>query len=343
MTSARFCIIPARALGDKRITRNDIMVLNALGMYGDKDGWSFPAIGTIAELINAHRVSVSKSISNLVACGYVESRPRRRDDGGQTSNEYRILFDQPSLFDGQKQEEPTPPIAQPLHPHSEAATPPIALDAMPPVAHTLHPMNEPNLTTQIKEEHPQNKNGKKYPEEFETLWNAWPKERRCEKPEAFKAWREAIRKIHPAELLAAVKLYTTSKDAKEGFAPYPAKWLKRERWLEFPLESQQATHDITLEALGGDTPDNRLFFALMQHLREKLGDAVWRSWITPLRFGAVKAGNLVIHAPSRFVAEWVKNHHGEEILKQAQHYWNPLTGLVIAQTAIGNLATPEKH
>jgi len=130
MTSARFCIIPARALGDKRITRNDIMVLNALGMYGDKDGWSFPAIGTIAELINAHRVSVSKSISNLVACGYVESRPRRRDDGGQTSNEYRILFDQPSLFDGQKQEAQTPPIAKPLHQQRIRYT---------PIANPLHP------------------------------------------------------------------------------------------------------------------------------------------------------------------------------------------------------------
>jgi hypothetical protein len=153
MSNARFCIIPARALGDKRLNRTDIMVLNALGMFGDKQGWCFPSIGRIAEMIDAHRTSVSKAISNLIACGYVESRQRYREDGGQTSNEYRILFDAPASqgsFDLESPQLPeqddTPPVAVSPPPYGETTTPPIAPEATPPVAHTPHLNNDLLLT-----------------------------------------------------------------------------------------------------------------------------------------------------------------------------------------------------
>lgn len=155
MTNARFCIIPARALGDKRLNRTDIMVLNALGMFGDTSGWSFPSTKTIAEKIGGHRVSVSKALANLSECGYVESRTRRRKDGGQTSNEYRILFDLPTGDTGSEIEVPAapeyddePPVADTLPPCSETATPPVASGTTPPVAQPLHHINEPILTPQ---------------------------------------------------------------------------------------------------------------------------------------------------------------------------------------------------
>ncbi|GEM_PF-6735648 len=156
MTNARFCIIPARALGDKRLNRTDIMVLNALGMFGDRDGWSFPSTSTIAEMIQAHRTSVSKAISNLVACGYVEARLRYRDDGGQTSNEYRILFDAPAQgtldFGSSETGEITvnPPVVDSPPPCSESTTPPVASGTTPPVAEPLH-RNVPKITTQVND------------------------------------------------------------------------------------------------------------------------------------------------------------------------------------------------
>jgi hypothetical protein len=155
MTNARFCIIPARALGDKRLNRTDIMVLNALGMFGDKQGWSFPSTSTIAEMIQAHRVSVSKALSSLVECGYIECRTRYRQDGGQTSNEYRILFDAPSVQGSLDLDMPAapdyddqPPVADSLPPCSETATPPVAAGTTPPVAEPLH-RNDPTLTPQV--------------------------------------------------------------------------------------------------------------------------------------------------------------------------------------------------
>jgi hypothetical protein len=153
VSNGRFCIIPARALGDKRLNRTDIMVLNALGLFGNKEGWSFPSTSTIADMIGAHRVSVSKALSSLAACGYVETRTRYRTDGGQTSNEYRILFDAPSVqgsldlgmpsapdYDGE------PPVADSLPPCSETATPPVAAGTTPPVTEPLHHIKEPTLT-----------------------------------------------------------------------------------------------------------------------------------------------------------------------------------------------------
>lgn len=149
MTNARFCIIPARALGDKRLNRTDIMVLNALGMFGDKQGWSFPSTRTIGEMINSHRTSVSDALAKLAECGYIESRQRYRQDGGQTSNEYRILFDAPSE-QGQFEltvpiNQELPPVADSLPPCSESTTPPCSGTATPPVAQPLHHINDPKL------------------------------------------------------------------------------------------------------------------------------------------------------------------------------------------------------
>lgn len=141
MTNARFCIIPARAIGDKRLNRTDIMVLNALGMYGNTEGWSFPSLKAIAEMIDAHKISVSKAISKLINCGYIESRERYRKDRSRTSNEYRIIFDAPEMqttTDVCMGDDPYP-LADSLTPLSESAKGVLAAQ--------LTLINEPTLTT----------------------------------------------------------------------------------------------------------------------------------------------------------------------------------------------------
>lgn len=351
MTNARFCIIPARALGDKRLNRTDIMVLNALGMFGDKEGWSFPSIGKIAEMINAHRVSVSNALSKLAECGYVDSRPRYRDDGSQTSNEYRILFDAPAMQGSLDLENPRaaeypdpPPVADSLPPHSETATPPIASSAIPPIAHTLYLMNDPTLTTQVKKNIPRkNKNGDDYPIEFENVWNVWPKERRCEKTKAYEAWQAACEKIAPDELLEAVKRYLASEAAKpnkngEIFVPYPARWLNRERWLEFP--SAEVEKEIALGELGGDKQEKDFLTALHQKLRKKFGDSVYRSWFLPSLRAMQKQGkDIIFTVPTRFMAEWLKTHYAGDIEGFARQIW-PHVMTVDYMPANMKIATP---
>jgi biotin operon repressor len=328
VSNARFCIIPARAIGDQRLNRTDIMVLNCLGLFGDKHGWCFPSTAKIAETIQCHRTSVSKSISALVECGYVEVRARYRNDGGQTSNEYRILFDAPQSgelppIDVQEAIDTidsTPCSENATPPYGETAIPPMAADAYPPVAHTPYHNNEPTLTPQVKKEISPKNVKSDYPGEFDELWDAWPKERRCEKPEAYRAWRRACEKIAPADLMQCVHRYLATKEPKEGFAPYPAKWLKRERWIEFP--APEAESKITVGELGRNTKERHFLTELHNRLRSKYGDAIYRSWFMPsLRAVDVCEDEISFSVPTRFMAEWITAHYGSDIDGFTRQIW----------------------
>lgn len=88
---------------------------------------------------------------------------------------------------------------------------------------------DPSLTPK---ENPPKGGQKKGPEEFEQFWQAYPADRRKEKPKAAEAWRGAIKLSTAAEILSSLSRYCRTREAREGFAPYPAKWLKNQRWLE---------------------------------------------------------------------------------------------------------------
>lgn len=325
MTNARFSIIPARALSDRRLNRTDILVLNALGMYGDREGWSFPSTSTIGEMLGgAHRTSVSKAISNLVEYGYVEARARHREDGGQTSNEYRILFDAPAqaAFEFANHHADAPPVVESPPPCSESTTPPVVAGTTPPVAVPLH-RNEPTLTPQGNEKGISPRQGaaekaprKKYPDEFLIFWNAWPKERRCEQPNAYAEWRKAIAKISPAELQEAARAYLATKESTDGFAPYPAKWLKRERWLEFQPEVKA---DEAPPQLGRNDVEAAFLNELHKRLRAQHGEAVYRSWFrNSLTRADLADGELCFTVTTRFIAEWITTHYAGDIERHAK-------------------------
>lgn len=90
---SRFSIIPARAVYDSRLSPSALKVLCALGVNADRGGWCYPSLKKIGALIGCSRQTVSGHIGTLVSLGYIESRVQKRDDGGQSSNLYRILMD----------------------------------------------------------------------------------------------------------------------------------------------------------------------------------------------------------------------------------------------------------
>ncbi|MGE4043350.1 MAG: hypothetical protein AB7F35_00755 [Acetobacteraceae bacterium] len=69
-------------------------------------------------------------------------------------------------------------------------------------------------------------------DEFERFWKLYPGYRRKNKPGAFSQWKVAKRKADPPTIIGGLMAYLDSRDAKEGFAPYPAKWLKQEQWAD---------------------------------------------------------------------------------------------------------------
>lgn len=56
----------------------------------NRDGESWYAINTIAKELSMSRSTVKRALHDLVRLGWVEKQPRFRENGGNTSNLYRI-------------------------------------------------------------------------------------------------------------------------------------------------------------------------------------------------------------------------------------------------------------
>ncbi len=48
-------------------------------------------------------------------------------------------------------------------------------------------------------------------------------------------------------------------------------------------------------------------------LNAMYGDAIYRSWLKPIRFMGSEEGRIMLSVPTRFVREWVGTHYGEQI------------------------------
>ena len=189
--------------------------------------------------------------------------------------------------------------------------------------HQLHTNSSKNSSLNSKKESPP-KIENPYSCEFEQFWMTWPELRRCEKPKAHAAWQNACAKITPDELLAAAKQYLLGKEASSGFAPYVAKWLKSERWLEFDSKLLPTIH-----AIGDDTLQNRDFLIILKILQGKLGEAIYRSWFAQLRLASKKDKTLILHAPTRFISEWVKRNYARDIEQAAKIIWPEISDVRI--------------
>jgi len=92
MSNARFSIAPAAAVSDKEMPDSVFRTLACLGVFGDKNGWCWPALETIAKMRGVSKPRISQDIKILVKMGYVQKEAQFRNNEQQT-NRYRILFD----------------------------------------------------------------------------------------------------------------------------------------------------------------------------------------------------------------------------------------------------------
>lgn len=146
MSNARFSILQSRAVEDKRISNSQFRTLAALGMYGDKNGWCFPKLKTLADLLGKSRQAVNRDLLELRDLGYIEIYHQYREDGGLQHNKYRLVFDLPPIqqeIDGCKESVYTPSTPEVDTPStSEVYTPSTSeVDALTP--HINAPFNAP--------------------------------------------------------------------------------------------------------------------------------------------------------------------------------------------------------
>ena len=77
---------------DLELTPRAKTVLLYLQDRANREGESWYAIGTIARDLSLSRSTVKRALVDLARLGRVEILPRYRENGGRTSNLYRLLL-----------------------------------------------------------------------------------------------------------------------------------------------------------------------------------------------------------------------------------------------------------
>ncbi len=106
--SGRFAIIPAWALDDN-LSPTTLMVLLTLSTYADDNGWCFPKVKTLAGRMECSDRTIQRSLTDLEKRGYLERHEQELEDGRQTSNLYRIVYDRPKAQAAETAENKTDP------------------------------------------------------------------------------------------------------------------------------------------------------------------------------------------------------------------------------------------
>lgn len=87
----RFAAFPAAAVFDKRLSPRDLTVLAAIGVHTDENGWCYPSLSRLGEILGVTRQAVQKSVRVLVGNRYLDVRHRYRADGSQDTNAIHVL------------------------------------------------------------------------------------------------------------------------------------------------------------------------------------------------------------------------------------------------------------
>lgn len=98
MSNARFSILQAVAVSDRRVSDAQFRTLAALGMYADKNGWCFPSLKTLAADLKKSPQAVGRDTIALRKLGYLEVKNRYdAKTKSRHSNLYRLKYDLPDF------------------------------------------------------------------------------------------------------------------------------------------------------------------------------------------------------------------------------------------------------
>lgn len=87
-----FFIVNKSVIEDENLSVSDKMVYVVLSMYtGNNNKKSFPSVKLISKKSGCGERTVRNSINNLMEKGYIEIRRRKNREGGNLTNEYKIL------------------------------------------------------------------------------------------------------------------------------------------------------------------------------------------------------------------------------------------------------------
>lgn len=196
-----------RVIVENRMHTHLVTYAYLCARYNANVGAAWPSKRRIAQDTGLSVRTVKRHISDLCAVGLLEREERRRPDGGNMTNFYRILtVDRPE------------PAMSPEG--GRAEDPGGVMDA---------PQKE-----SVEEEHSSRKKSVyNYSSKFLEFWSEYP--RRVGKRTAFRAYQSALKRASHEEILTGLAKQRFSIDIK--YIPHPATWLNRDGWEDIPAHA----------------------------------------------------------------------------------------------------------
>lgn len=204
-----FVVVPSSALMDPDLSHTAFRVLCAISSYGNKERLSWPSTKLLANKVGLSERTVQWAKAELVKQQYLEVHLRQRPDGSQSTNLYRVRFDQPI------------------------------------VSITIDTAKDSQVSVLDKPKVPKKARQDVLPA-FEAWYSTYP--RRIGRGAALRAYKAAIIKgAKPKDLLNGATEYAellVARKTEKQFIPHPATWLNGERWLDED-ETSKPDDDIT--------------------------------------------------------------------------------------------------
>ncbi len=103
-------------------------------------------------------------------------------------------------------------------------------------------------------------------------------------------------------------------------------------------ESFEATKHASFDTASLDpTPEIQTTWnKVYTQLREEYGEAVFRSWLKPIKLQAYYQKTLELSVPTRFMRDWIQNHYHDRILKLCQDFNEDITRVqIVVLVAVG--------
>lgn len=89
----QFAVVPAYVILDRTITPAQKNVMQVICLHANQDGWAWPKLETMGEILGVQKPQVSKMIEALRQAGCIEVQYRTHD--GKRKMFFRVIYDRP--------------------------------------------------------------------------------------------------------------------------------------------------------------------------------------------------------------------------------------------------------
>jgi hypothetical protein len=189
----------------KSTGRARLVLLSIADHQGELGAW--PSIETLAMMVNSSPRSVQRDIQDLIKLGELEVEFRSAPTyGPYKANRYWVKL---------------PGVTNQVPEVTKTASEVTDLDSE--VTESASEVTAGGVLTLNRT---LNKTLTNQDDKFEEFWNCYP--RKIAKADAVKAWKKAIKRKSPEDLIRLAKVYTEGKLPEMTYIPYPASWLNKE-------------------------------------------------------------------------------------------------------------------